>query len=112
LEYDQIEYGGLPVNVSKPGILLCANGVDAYPALSRTGTTTIAVAIRYRPHERPNVRNQSISGYSVAGASGASTVRLMGRCSSGDGREVKKCNEIETEILVIVDGRPMGDAAR
>lgn len=47
-EYDAYEYAALPVNVPKPGILLCTNGFDADPALSRTGTTTIAVAIRYR----------------------------------------------------------------
>ena len=49
-EYDAYEYAALPVNVPKPGILLCTNGFDADPALSRTGTTTIAVAIDTGAH--------------------------------------------------------------
>jgi len=46
-------------------------------------------------------------------AAGSKSAPLRDRRVASDaGREVKKCNEIETEILVIVDGRPMGDAAQ
>ena len=56
------------MNVPKPGILLCTNGFDAYPALSRSGTTSIAVAIRYR--------HMSVQMFEINQSAGALTTAL------------------------------------